>query len=272
VAIHATSPRRPAGDLQPKNRVRRFFGSHPLRARRSAPAALQPRRANRPVPTKLASGIPVWPSRDPIEERGGENVYAFIGNSEVNSVDKYGLLPLADPNTAYAWSNHDCPKSVTDRLATRPLSDIANVISSKGCDLKLQCICVNGWIPEPAETAWFLNTAIVSLYYNPKDGVASILNRIIAHELVHARDYCDGWLDPSDCRSRVCSELKASRVDIEILNPRFPSLPPDARKDILTDMIRGSSQEACGGRENAKKMAESIYEECLGKNGDGNVY
>jgi len=36
-----------------------------------------------------------WPSRDPIEERGGVNLYGFVGNEGVNWVDYLGLeIPL----------------------------------------------------------------------------------------------------------------------------------------------------------------------------------
>ena len=33
-----------------------------------------------------------WPSRDPIEERGGVNLYGFVGNEGVNAVDLLGLI------------------------------------------------------------------------------------------------------------------------------------------------------------------------------------
>jgi hypothetical protein len=33
-----------------------------------------------------------WPSRDPIEERGGYNLYAFVGNNGPNLTDKLGLI------------------------------------------------------------------------------------------------------------------------------------------------------------------------------------
>jgi uncharacterized protein RhaS with RHS repeats len=32
-----------------------------------------------------------WPSRDPIEERGGVNLYEFVGNNGLCKVDKLGL-------------------------------------------------------------------------------------------------------------------------------------------------------------------------------------
>ncbi len=34
-----------------------------------------------------------WPSRDPIEEDGGYNLYGFVGNDGVNGFDIYGLSP-----------------------------------------------------------------------------------------------------------------------------------------------------------------------------------
>jgi len=39
---------------------------------------------------KTASGIPYWPSRDPIEEEGGVNLYGFVGNDPADSVDILG--------------------------------------------------------------------------------------------------------------------------------------------------------------------------------------
>lgn len=43
------------------------------------------------APTKPASGIPYWLSRDPIAERGGVNLNAFVGNDGVNQWDVLGL-------------------------------------------------------------------------------------------------------------------------------------------------------------------------------------
>jgi len=35
-----------------------------------------------------------WASRDPIGERGGENLYAFVGNEPIASFDKLGLMHI----------------------------------------------------------------------------------------------------------------------------------------------------------------------------------
>lgn len=43
----------------------------------------------------FASGRPKWPSRDPIEENGGANLYAFLENSPYSGVDGLGLVATA---------------------------------------------------------------------------------------------------------------------------------------------------------------------------------
>lgn len=57
-------------------------------------AALEPHRENYDESRRTASGIPLWPSRDPIEERGGVNLYAFVGNSPIQSIDAFGLVVI----------------------------------------------------------------------------------------------------------------------------------------------------------------------------------
>jgi RHS repeat-associated protein len=39
-----------------------------------------------------------WPSRDPIEEEGGVNLYGFVGNDGVNGIDLYGFAGIKDCN------------------------------------------------------------------------------------------------------------------------------------------------------------------------------
>ena len=93
----ATAPERrnPTG----KNRVWDFFrlsnGTHPETRRQPA----QPRRKIRPTPTKTASGIPYWPSRDPIEEEGGVNLYGFVRNDGVDRWDLLGQYSAAEVTT-----------------------------------------------------------------------------------------------------------------------------------------------------------------------------
>ena len=39
-----------------------------------------------------ASGRAKWPSRDPIEEKGGLNLYAFVSNTPANGIDLLGMV------------------------------------------------------------------------------------------------------------------------------------------------------------------------------------
>jgi hypothetical protein len=96
MAYTLTNPPSEKCELTPKNRVWGFFenSNRTCPANRRKPSEL--RRKNRLTPTKTASGIPYWPSRDPIEEEGGVNLYGFVSNNSINRVDKLGLYTLTD--------------------------------------------------------------------------------------------------------------------------------------------------------------------------------
>lgn len=62
-----------------------------------------------------------WLSRDPIEEEGGANLYAFIGNDSANKVDLLGLVDMSDLIRAFtaigaAQQACRCQARVVDRL------------------------------------------------------------------------------------------------------------------------------------------------------------
>ena len=90
MAYFSTEPASERRNVTGKNRVWDFFRlsneTHPANRRQPA----QPRRKNGPTATKSASGIPYWPSRDPMEEDGGVNLYGFVGNNGVTNVDLWG--------------------------------------------------------------------------------------------------------------------------------------------------------------------------------------
>jgi len=104
----ATAPER--RDFTGKSRAWDFFRfpneTHP--ANRHQPA--QPRRIIRPTPTKTASGIPYWPSRDPIGEEGGMNLYGFVGNNSCNNIDIFGLAS----NLSKYWTKSNCTCCLKD--------------------------------------------------------------------------------------------------------------------------------------------------------------
>jgi hypothetical protein len=79
------------GDGPPRNRVGGLRRACPHHARRFGPAALEPRRKNRPAATATASGVPLWASRDPIGEQGGLNLYGATADNPLNRLDDLGL-------------------------------------------------------------------------------------------------------------------------------------------------------------------------------------
>ena len=95
----ASERRNPTG----KNRVWDFSRlsneTHPANRRQPA----QPRRKIRPTAMKTVSGIPYWPSRDPIGERGGKNLYGFLGNDGIGKWDRMGLYCT---QTSFRWTTY----------------------------------------------------------------------------------------------------------------------------------------------------------------------
>ncbi len=92
MGFHAIS-QPPAQDKPPsKNRVGVFRRSSPRRARFSAPQPVGNVRFTRQPPAIFSSGRPCWPSRDPIEEAGGSNLYAAGSNNLIKNVDILGLI------------------------------------------------------------------------------------------------------------------------------------------------------------------------------------
>ncbi len=82
---------------RPKTRVG-FFSGNPsgrLSRRRRFRSMFTP--GSRACGYKTASGLGKWPNRDPIGEKGGKNLYAFVGNDPVNEFDPLGLLPPSNP-------------------------------------------------------------------------------------------------------------------------------------------------------------------------------
>jgi len=91
MAYTLTKPAPRKGDLTAKNRVWGIFSESNNSRPKNRRQPQQLHRKNRPAPTKTVSGIPVWPSRDPIEEDGGINLYGFVRNYAINSIDFLGF-------------------------------------------------------------------------------------------------------------------------------------------------------------------------------------
>jgi len=78
-------------DPPSKNRVWDFESTLPLCAGHLPSQPLGTVSETSATITATVSGLPLWPSRDPIGERGGLNVYGFVRNAPTLSYDRLGL-------------------------------------------------------------------------------------------------------------------------------------------------------------------------------------
>jgi len=146
VGFYATSPCQAKGDPTPKNRVWRFFrvcsGSHP--GNRLQPPQL--RREIAPTATRIASGLSCWPSRDPIGERGGVNLYGFLRNNSVSLIDVKGTdAAEGDASTVTGNAKIACEvviARVQDQVSLPSLKNpygptgaVTNITNTGGCQL-----------------------------------------------------------------------------------------------------------------------------------------
>jgi RHS repeat-associated protein len=102
--LEQPKPRQKQPDCGQKIASRKIF-SYPIKtALKNQCNPLKTQQDKLTLPTKTASGVFYykyrhydpqlgrWPSRDPIEEDGGVNLYAFVGNDPVSRWDRFGLI------------------------------------------------------------------------------------------------------------------------------------------------------------------------------------
>lgn len=74
-----------------------------------------------------------WPSRDPIEEKGGVNLYGFVGNDPVGHFDLLGLSPCCPTDN---FSCDECSK----QCSSCPIEDKSKCESDcRNAKLKMKC-------------------------------------------------------------------------------------------------------------------------------------
>ena len=144
-----------------------------------------------------------WLTRDPIEEDGGLNLYAYCGNASVDNVDPYGLVLLKVLTSLYGF---DKPVKNIDDIFVVPLA--SGTLNG----------AFNSWINvSPCEVALLLQIQLnerlvdkgdpkVIHYFEPhdiyggrggttsSDGSPEIRGGILAHERGHASSFLNAFL------------------------------------------------------------------------------
>jgi RHS repeat-associated protein len=97
------------------------------------------------MPHENISGLSLYPfraydpnlqrflSRDPVQERGGINLYGLVGNSPVNRVDPYGLTWALFSGEAWGQLLHDA--FIGDKAGTAPFDPNSNLALSQNAGL-----------------------------------------------------------------------------------------------------------------------------------------
>jgi RHS repeat-associated protein len=67
-----------------------------------------------------------WPARDPIRERGGLNLYGFVGNNGLNNWDQLGLSDALVKRSIYIMGGPDTKSSHPDLSASEDIFDTLN--------------------------------------------------------------------------------------------------------------------------------------------------
>ena len=80
-----------------------------------------------------------WPSRDPIEEEGGVNIYEFVGNSSVGRRDRLGLYCV---QTSFRWITY--PKIVRATLHWETAGEVTyldEIVAEWEGEAEVGCCC-----------------------------------------------------------------------------------------------------------------------------------
>jgi uncharacterized protein RhaS with RHS repeats len=63
---------------------------------------------------RLTKHLELWPNHDPIGERGGINLYSYVGNSPLRYADPLGLQVLPPSQGTYGAWNDTSPTDLSD--------------------------------------------------------------------------------------------------------------------------------------------------------------
>jgi RHS repeat-associated protein len=207
-----------------------------------------------------------WPSKDPIDERGGVNLYSFVENDTVGRSDLLGLESI-----------EKCDRKITEWLVTDPsISKIYRYLALNKCPVAIYCKCKKDSKGEgmtyPRGKGGF-SVITIELDTDCCDDKQLTEKSVLFHELIHARDFCDGWVT-TDCRARTCTELKAYAAEEIKKNPLYKQWLNGPSREMLKRQLADSAANSnvpnyCTNRDEAIAMALAIFDECVG---EGNIF
>jgi len=173
-----------------------------------------------------------WLNRDPVAEKGGWNLYAFVRNNPILRVDILGLAGIETPEDAkrLCQAQIDKPPGEQPQISgPAPASECANALQILFTDPELKklwgkfgsecpppffmCLCCSpkgfsgAFIPprRPGEAR------MVYLCWNNLKGSPSEFKKTLLHELTHALQDCKGG--EVDCKESLKREMEAYKAE-----------------------------------------------------------
>ena len=138
-----------------------------------------------------------WISRDPIGEKGGWNLYDFLGNNTSKWTDYRGEN-----------NSEDCKKCVEHIKQKQKLyATMIKEIKKKGCTLNFMCANLGRETGKTVrlDSAWWPFSSIkITIVLDCCTGATQPMNSpedTFGHELEHAKDHCNGTMK-SGCEGK----------------------------------------------------------------------
>ncbi|MBB5352310.1 RHS repeat-associated protein [Haloferula luteola] len=168
------------------------------------------------------------PSRDPIEEEGGVNLYGFVGNDGMNRFDRLGL------QTNWAWHANmplypSAPEPPASVLAQRDINSYSKAFSGtlvgEVAGINFALAKLEGRVSQ----ARYIHCGILALGYATANPSAAALDSsgtkklyirpsaaksLILHELVHAHNDATGMAIANSLMGEGMAYLLASNMDM----------------------------------------------------------
>ena len=188
-----------------------------------------------------------WVNRDPIAERGGVNLFAFVRNHTSDRTDSLGLLALAPPG-----SGCECPCS--ERWAKwfdevkEKFKDIIDSLTKAGCLAGVECCAKDKECKRGGTTGGYYDTESKRIVLCEGFDMGSLL-----HELQHAKQLCGKPLPECEkspdskacCAADLCSEMEARMCEgYQVCDPDSSFYNEEACAKLAWKSTGG--RKACG--------------------------
>ncbi|MBK8915194.1 MAG: hypothetical protein IPM64_11455 [Phycisphaerales bacterium] len=199
-----------------------------------------------------------WINRDPIEERGGPNVFASLGNEPTAAIDALGHCAAASqPANDERDKAEACRKVLAANVKAN--QDLIDLLKKKGCSVSIRC-AIGLDMPAGVNCVYGAGAIICFDTHTAAE---------LRHELIHALQYCGvpgmddhtmGPPSPTSVDDRACMELQAytcsGQCGKKTLDPAAAVADPPNLQDlcILNGCVR-SVRAATGIDENAAMRA-----------------